>query len=70
MGTAPSCVGGDQVNIRKADSKGRLTGFEPGQLYALDLPSMYVSKVEIFAPDGRPVEQALRDTNHNEQEQR
>ena len=49
------------MNIRKADSKGRLTGFEPGVVYAVDLQRCYVCKVRILAPDGRDVEDALRD---------
>ena len=38
------------MNIRKADSKGRLTGFEPGEVYAVDLQKGYVSKVVIQIP--------------------
>lgn len=49
------------MNIRKADSKGRLTGFDPGVVYAVDLEKFYVCKVRIPAPDGRDVEDALSD---------
>ena len=49
------------MNIRKADSKGRLTGFDPGVVYAVDLEKFYVCRVRILAPDGRDVEDALRD---------
>lgn len=48
------------MEIRKADSKGRVTGFEPGELYAFDRQQRQFSKVEIFAPDGTPVVEALR----------
>ena len=49
------------MNVRKADSKGRLTGFEPGEIYAVDMTKGYVCKVRILAPDGRDVEEAIRD---------
>lgn len=38
------------MNIRKADSKGRVTGFEPGEVYAVDLQKGYVSKVVVPVP--------------------
>lgn len=49
------------MEIKKADSKGRVTGFEPGELYAFDREKGYFSKVVIKAPDGRPVEEVLRE---------
>lgn len=49
------------MDIRKADSKGRVTGFEPGELYAFDRDKGYFSKLVITAPDGTPIEGALRE---------
>jgi hypothetical protein len=48
------------MDIKKADSKGRVSGFEPGELYAFDREKGYFSPVIIKAPDGRPIEEALR----------
>lgn len=48
------------MEIKKADSKGRVTGFEPGELYAFDREKGYFSKVVINAPDGTPIEEAIR----------
>lgn len=48
------------MDIKKADSKGRVSGFTPGELYAFDREKGYFSPVIIKAPDGRPVEEALR----------
>lgn len=47
------------MEIRKADSKGRVTGFEPGGLYVFHRHIGHFHKVEIKAPDGEPVEEAL-----------
>lgn len=47
------------MEIKKADSKGRVTGFEPGEIYAFDRDKGYFSKVVIKAPDGRPIGEAL-----------
>lgn len=47
------------MEIRKADSKGRVTGFEPGELYAFDRKRGYFSEVRINSPDGTPVGEAL-----------
>lgn len=47
------------MDIRKADSKGRVTGFEPGALYAFDRERGYFSRIVIHAPDGRTIEEAL-----------
>lgn len=47
------------MEIRKADSKGRVTGFEPGQLYAFDREKGYYSEVRINAPGGTSVDEAL-----------
>lgn len=47
------------MEIRKADSKGRVTGFEPGELYAVDKEGGTFSVVVLKAPDGRPLTQAL-----------
>lgn len=33
------------MDIRKADSKGRITGFEPGQVYAFNREQGYYSKL-------------------------
>lgn len=33
------------MDIRKADSKGRVSGFEPGQVYAIDFDKGYLSRV-------------------------
>lgn len=55
------------MEIRKADSKGRVTGFEPGMNYSIrkgengDVFLGVVGKIVILAPDGRPVEDALRE---------
>lgn len=35
------------MEIKKADSKGRVTGFEPGELYAFDREKGYFSKVVV-----------------------
>lgn len=48
------------MEIKKADSKGRVSGFIPGELYAFDRERGYFSLVVIKAPDGRPVEEALK----------
>lgn len=47
------------MEIRKADSKGRVTGFEPGELYAIHQEDGTFSVVSITAPDGRPISNAL-----------
>lgn len=33
------------MEIRKADSKGRVTGFDPGKIYAFDREKGYFSEV-------------------------
>ena len=35
------------MEIKKADSKGRVTGFEPGEYYAFDREKGYYCKVEV-----------------------
>lgn len=47
------------MDIRKADSKGRITGFLPGQHYAFDWEKGYVAKIAVHAPDGRPIADAI-----------
>jgi hypothetical protein len=49
------------MEIKRADSKGRVTGFEPGELYAFDRVRGYFSKVVVHTPDGRPIEEAIRE---------
>ncbi len=39
------------MEIRKADSKGRVTGFEPGVLYAFNRKTGYFSKVVVSVED-------------------
>lgn len=48
------------MEIKKADSKGRVSGFEPGQIYAFNREKGYFSQVVIKAPDGTDIEDALR----------
>lgn len=48
------------MEIKKADSKGRVTGFEPGELYAFDRVKGYFSKVVVRTPDGRDISEAIR----------
>lgn len=47
------------MDIRKADSKGRITGFLPGQHYAFNWEKGYIAKIAVYSPDGRPIEDAL-----------
>lgn len=49
------------MDIKKADSKGRVSGFEPGYYYAIDRKAGRFMRMAIAAPDGRPVEEALRE---------
>lgn len=53
------------MEIKKADSKGRVSGFEAGQHYALDREKGYFSKIVVLAPDERPVEEALEEALKN-----
>lgn len=48
------------MDIKKADSKGRVSGFDPGYYYAIDRETGQFMRMAILAPDGRPVEEALR----------
>lgn len=47
------------MEIRKADSKGRVSGFTPGELYALNREEGTFSVLTLSAPDGRPLTQTL-----------
>lgn len=47
------------MDIKKADSKGRVSGFTPGELYALNREEGTFSVLTLSAPDGRPINQAL-----------
>lgn len=49
------------MEIRKADSKGRVSGFIPGETYAVDRFHGYVARVLLYSPDGRPIEHALKE---------
>lgn len=49
------------MEIKKADSKGRVSGFTPGDYYAIDREAGQFMRMAIAAPDGRPVEEALRE---------
>lgn len=49
------------MEIKKADSKGRVSGFDPGYYYAIDRETGQFLRMAIAAPDGRPIEEALRE---------
>ena len=50
------------MEIRKADAKGRITGFTPGALYAFDREKGYFAKVEVnLSNPEEPVTVKLRE---------
>lgn len=52
------------MEIRKADSKGRVTGFEPGKIYAFDREKGYFSEVVIHPGGFVPPEGAMSGVLH------
>lgn len=48
------------MDIRKADAKGRVTGFEPGELYIFDHKAGTFSQVIVTTSNGEEVGDALR----------
>lgn len=49
------------MDIRKADNKGRVSGFKPGLLYAFDRETGYFSHVALATSDGTLIEDAIRE---------